>query len=164
MKKYRIFCLVLMMFALTVALARTFHVEKAVNVLVDGAQLRIGTDIDENAKVSIAEDGILMVVDKASGKRWLVKKKYSGKIGKLAQEKKKNIYTTSKALFYSYSNTPAPQKKKKKEAGTERIGGGAGINLGVIGTLKTKELWKSDSVYQFMDEIEGDSISCYLIE
>ena len=164
MKKYRIFCLVLMMFALTVALARTFHVEKAVNVLVDGAQLRIGTDIDENAKVSIAEDGILMVVDKASGKRWLVKKKYSGKIGKLAQEKKKNIYTTRKALFYSYSNTPAPQKKKKKEAVTAILGGGAGINLGVIGTLKTKELWKSDSVYQFMDEIEGDSISCYLIE
>ena len=102
---------------------------------------------------------MLVVVDKSNGKRWLIKKKYKGKVGKVAKEKDKGIMTTSKSFFYTYSQSRP--KDKKRKAGVTLIGGNVGNTLLLNETSKP---WKSDSTYQFLDEIETDSISYILVE
>ena len=163
MKKLLTSCLVLIISTLTVMATRNLYVEKAVNVRakIDKSEttLKAGSTIDENTKVSIPDDGMLVVVDKSNGKRWLIKKKYKGKVGKVAKEKDKGIMTTSKSFFYTYSQSRP--KDKKRKAGVTLIGGNVGNTLLLNETSKP---WKSDSTYQFLDEIETDSISYILVE
>ncbi len=166
MKKTFTLCLVLLISALTVMATRNLYVEKAVNVraTIDKSEttLKAGSTIDENTKVSIPDDGVLVVVDKSTGKRWLIKKKYKGKVGKVAREKDKGIVTTSKSLFYTYSQSKP--KVNKKKAGVTLIGGGtSGLPLGTE-LVPSSEPWKNDSTYQFLDEIETDSITYILVE
>ncbi|MBP5562175.1 MAG: hypothetical protein J6X70_10340 [Muribaculaceae bacterium] len=163
MKKTITLCLVLIISALTVMATRNLYVEKAVNVRakIDNSEteLKAGSTIDENTKVLIPNDGMLVVVDKSNGKRWLIKKKYKGKVGKVAKEKDKGLMTTSKSFFYTYSQSRA--KDDKRKAGVTLIGGNVGTILLSNGT---NEPWKADSTYQFLDEIETDSISYILVE
>ena len=165
MKKRFTLCLVLIISILTVVAARNLYVEKAVKVRADidnrSTALTAGTTIDEDTKVSIPDDGVLVVVDKASGKRWLIKKKYKGKVGKVAKEKEKGLMTTSKSLFYTYSQPK--QKAPKQKAGVSLIGGAPG-GLPGLGLELRAEPWKMDSTYRFLDEIDADTISYILVE
>lgn len=173
MKKIITICALAMVSTLIVMAARTLYVEKAVNVSarIDNKDtaVKAGSTLDENTKITIPDDGVLIVVDKTNGKRWLIKKKYKGNVGKVAKEKDKDIVTTSKSFFYTYSKPRESTKNSKsKKAGVSVIGGGVGGGdsslLGLIGVDGSKNLWENDSTYQFLDEIETDSISYILVE
>lgn len=163
MKKLLVLGLAIMLSAVTVGVARTLYIEKALKVKVAGqhSELKAGVSLDEETRVTIPEDGVLVMLDRSTGKRWLVKKKYSGKLGKLAQEKDKNLWTTSKSLFYSYSQ-PKAKKKKKRSAGASVIGAPSGSG-GILG-LPDQNLWECDTTYNFLNEIDSDSISYILVE
>lgn len=163
MKKLLVLGLAIMLSAVTVGVARTLYIEKALKVKVAGqhSELKAGVSLDEETRVTIPEDGVLVMLDRSTGKRWLVKKKYSGKLGKLAQEKDKNLWTTSKSLFYSYSQ-PKAKKKKTRSAGASVIGAPSGSG-GILG-LPDQNLWECDTTYNFLNEIDSDSISYILVE
>lgn len=170
MKKFFILLIALAISALTVMTARTLYVEKALNVSVKvddkKMPLKAGASLDEDTKISMPNDGVLVVVDKASGKRWLVKKKFSGKVGKVAREKDKSIVTTTKSLFYTYSQ-PNKDKKKDKKAGVTVIGGNVGnyiLGSPCVRVGQESEKWKNDSTYRFLNDIEADTISYILVE
>lgn len=165
MKKIIVVGLAILLSALTVGVARTLYIEKALKVKVAGqnTELKAGVSLDEDTRVSIPEDGVLVMLDRSTGKRWLVKKKYSGKLGKLAQDKEKSIWTTSKSLFYSYSQ-PKEKKKKQRSAGTSLVGGPSGAGLGGIIGSKNQNMWENDTTYNFLNEIESDSVSYILVE
>ena len=164
MRKVLIICLAFLFSALPMVVARTLYIEKALRVKVDGqkTELKAGVSLDEETKVTIPEDGVLVMLDRSTGKRWLVKKKYSGKLGKLAKDKEKNLWTTSKSLFYSYSQPK--EKKKKKSAGAALVGGPSGMGLGTVIGSTNQNVWDGDTTYNFLNEITSDSVSYILVE
>ena len=106
MKKFILLTMAIVLSVLSVAMARTLYVEKAHKVKVKGqkSMLVSGTTLNEDANIEMPADGVLIFVDKQSGNRWMVKKKFSGKIGKLAKPRKpKDLITASKSYFYNYS-------------------------------------------------------------
>ena len=165
MKKIIIISLAFLLSALTVGVARTLYIEKAQKVKVAGqkSELKAGVSLDEETRVTIPEDGVLIMLDRSTGKRWLVKKKYSGKLGKLAQEKEKNLWTTSKSLFYSYSQ-PKEKKKKERAAGTSLVGAPSGFGLGSIIGSANQNAWENYTTYNFLNEIDSDSVTYILVE
>lgn len=170
MKKLTILLAVLSLSALTAMLAaRTFYVEKASRVTVKGAtgELRAGASLDESDKIAVDDGGVLVILDKAAGNRWVVRKKYSGKVGSVAKVRKSDLCSTTKAMFYTtYSKPVVKEKKKDKKAGVSLVGGGTtGSGLGVgIGLLERDRIWESDSTYRFLDDIQSDSITFILVE
>ena len=163
MRKVLFISLAFLFSALPMVVARTLYIEKALKVKVDGqkTELKAGVSLDEETKVMIPEDGVLVMLDRSTGKRWLVKKKYSGKLGKLAKDKEKNLWTTSKSLFYSYSQ---PKEKKKKSAGAALVGGPSGMGLGAVIGATSQNVWDGDTTYNFLNEITSDSVSYILVE
>ena len=161
MKKLTLIILFFAISAVVVVMARTFHVEKASNVTLkkQGTEVKAGANLDENTEIKIPKGGVLVIVDKSAGKRWAVKKKFSGKVSKLAKENKKNLETSTKAVFYN--NVSKKKEKKQKQSGVTLLGGNKGADL--IPRADINE-WDFDTTYQFLDTIPGDIIEYYLIE
>lgn len=148
-----------MLSALSVAMAKTYYVEKAYCVKVKGQKtyLQSGTTIDADAKVTVMEDGVLVFVDKETGNRWMVKKKFSGKIKKLAKPIEKNLWTMSKSYFHSYSK---PVAKNSYDMG--------GVYRSVTMSAGDEQelTLDNDSTYKMDLSVAStpDSISVYVIE
>ena len=86
----------------SIALAREFYVEKAVNVtLKTGQVVNAKQVLGEKTDIIIKDGGKLMFVDRESNNRWLVQKKYKGRIGKLAKKKKRGLVEQSLAYIKS---------------------------------------------------------------
>ncbi len=166
MKKMIILIIVLSLSALTMLTARTFYVEKASHVTVKGeaGELRAGASLDEGDKIVVDEGGVLVILDKAAGNRWVVRKKYSGKVGSVAKVRKNDLCSTTKAMFYTtYSKPVVKDSKKEKKAGVSLIGGAAGSGFG-FGLMERDHAWESDTTYRFLDDIKSDSITFILVE
>ncbi|MBR1543443.1 MAG: hypothetical protein IJ626_00940 [Muribaculaceae bacterium] len=168
MKKLIILITALSLSAFTMLIARTFYVEKASHVTVKGetGELRAGRSLDEGAKIVVDEGGVLVILDKDSGNRWVVRKKYSGKVGGVAKVRKSDLCSTTKAMFYTtYTKPVVKECKKDKKAGVSLIGGSAGSGFGVgLRLLERERIWESDTTYRFLDDIKSDSISFILVE
>lgn len=92
----------LMIATFSIALAREFYVEKAVNVtLKTGQVVNAKQVLGEKTDIIIKDGGKLMFVDRESNNRWLVQKKYKGRIGKLAKKKKRGLVEQSLAYIKS---------------------------------------------------------------
>ncbi len=169
MKKLILITIVLGISALTTLMARTFHIEKAAKAWLKDqpTELQAGMTLDEQTKVNVKEGGVLIIVDKQAGKRWLIRKKFSGKIGSVAKDRKSDLCTTTKALFYTTYSKPKPKKQKTKQAGMTLVGGSTtGIGIGtVIGKHNDSiPIWESDTTYRFLDDIATDSITFFMVE
>ena len=71
--------LLILLTTFSMAIAREFYVEKAINVkLKTGEIVKAAQRLDEKAEIVIESGGRLMFVDQQSKNRWLVQKKYKG--------------------------------------------------------------------------------------
>ena len=97
--------LLLVVVAFSTAVAREFLIERAINVrLSSGQTVTNGQKLNEKAEIVIGDGGKLMFVDQQTKNRWLVQKKFMGRINKLTEKKKCNLVKQSlayiKSLFY----------------------------------------------------------------
>lgn len=158
MKKSILLLTVILLSALTVAMARTFYVEKAVNVKVKKTELQAGTELKDNAKITIQQGGVLVFVDRQTGCRWLVKKAYKGKIGKLAKPRDNDFWTISKSFFRTYARSEAEISAEIGATYREVMPGQDKVIIEI--PLDSDPTFKLDNSVA----ITPDSISVYVIE
>ena len=163
MKKSILLLTVILLSALTVVMAKTYYVEKAFCVKVKGQKtmLQSGTTLDANTHITVMQDGVLVFVDKETGKRWMVKKKFSGKIKKLAKPIEKDMITVTKSYFHSFTK---PVLKTSSEMGAV-LGSVMAPGVGVGGPVPEETL-ENDSTYKMDLSVAAtpDSITLYVIE
>lgn len=145
------------------AVAKTYYVEKAYQVKVKGQKelLQPGTIIDANKKISVPKNGVLVFVDRETGNRWLVKKEYNGKIGKIARPVEKNMWTVTKSYFYTFT---------RSESTSGEVAGYVERDVHSDSDIRKKEspdslkLFDPSYKMDFSVATTPDSISCYIIE
>ena len=162
MKKSILLLTVILLSALTVVMAKTYYVEKAFCVKVKGQKtlLQSGTTLDANTHITVMQDGVLVFVDKETGKRWMVKKKFSGKIKKLAKPVEKDVVTVTKSYFHSMTK---PVLKTSSEMGAVL---GSVMAPGVGVGVPPEETLENDSTYKMDLSVAAtpDSITFYVVE
>lgn len=157
MKKALLITAVVLLSALSVAMAKTYYVEKAFCVKVKGQKtyLQSGTTLDANAKITVMKDGLLIFVDKETGNRWMVKKNFSGKIKKLAKPVEKDLWTVTKSYFHAFSRPVI--------ATTSEMGG---VVRSVMAGEDNDLTLDNDSTYKMDLSVAAspDSITFFIIE
>lgn len=142
-----------MLATFSLAIARDFYIEKAINVrLKTGETVKAAQIIDEKAEIVIDKGGKLMFVDQKTKNRWLVQKKFKGKIGKLAKKKKRSLVAQS----LSYIKSLLSDEK------TEKHVPGAVMR----GRVDILEEWEEDSTINvdYNIGLTPDSITYYYIK
>ena len=148
--------LLLVVVAFSTAVAREFLIERAINVrLSSGQTVTNGQKLNEKAEIVIGDGGKLMFVDQQTKNRWLVQKKFMGRINKLTEKKKCNLVKQSlayiKSLFYD-------EESEKRETGAACFGGDdIFVGLGII------DEWEVDSTNCSI-VLTPDSITYYMVE
>ena len=146
---------IIMLATFSMAIAREFYVEKAINVkLKTGEIVKAAQRLDEKAEIVIESGGRLMFVDQQSKNRWLVQKKYKGKIGKLAKKKKRGLVEQS----LSYVKSLFSDEKSDGQT--------SGVVMRGRGDVDILEEWDEDSTINvdYTIGLTPDSIRYYIVK
>ncbi len=113
MKKLLVLGFAIMLSAVTMGVARTLYIEKALKVKVAGqhSELKAGVSLDEETRVTIPEDGVLVMLDRSTGKRWLVKKNI---LENLENWRRKRIRISGPRQSLCFTPTASPKPKRKR--------------------------------------------------
>ena len=144
------FLLVAVMLSFMTLFARTFYVEKAVNVTKGGVAVSAGQVLNEQDVVTIKRGGVIMFVDKESKNRWVVKKQCTRRIDRLVKVKRRNLVKQALSFVNSLFYKPSDQSSTP----------GAGVRGNIL------EEWDKDETFSvdYSIGLMGDSIQYYYVK